>query len=144
MYLTNVCYFSSDSQTLSVFCVLFLAAVTSKWIYLCTVDATDTHSATDTAEEVDQSGLTTFTAPVLSRSWLAVVTTAGAEMTVHIMKTFPFAAWITLPPLPRRLPLPVPPLWAPLQPSQVLLLRQVTVTNKLHSLTYWGYHFRIR
>ena len=66
--------------------------VSKLWTYLCTVDGTGAHSATDTAEEVDQSGLTTFAAPVLSRSWLAVVTTAGAHITVDITKTSPSSA----------------------------------------------------
>jgi len=90
----SVCCRRGSACRYDCLCFLVLAAASCKRTYRCIVDATGSVSATDTAEEVDQSGLTTFIALVLSRSWLAVVTTAGAHITVDIMKTSPSSAWM--------------------------------------------------
>ena len=56
------------------------------------VDATDAHSATGTGEEVDRSGLTTYTATVLKHSLATVLIVAGVPITVHMLKTYPLCA----------------------------------------------------
>ena len=57
-----------------------------------TLDATDAHSATGTAQEVDRSGLTTYTATVMRHSLATVLTVAGVPITVHTVKTSPLCA----------------------------------------------------
>ena len=52
----------------------------------------DAHSATGTEEELDRSGLMTYTAPVRRRSLAIVLTEDGAAITADTMKTSPLSA----------------------------------------------------
>ena len=63
-------------------------------MHSCSAEGTGAHSATDTAVAVDRSGLTTFIASVPSHIWVTVLTTAGADITAHIMRTSPSSAWM--------------------------------------------------
>jgi len=64
------------------------------WLCAYTVDATDVRSTTGMAQAVDRSGLTTYNALGLRRSWAVVVIMAGDIITADTVMMFPLSALI--------------------------------------------------
>jgi len=92
------CSYAADAVDVSIVCYddSGVHRHVQQLLCSCVADAADAHSATGTGEDMERSGLTTYTAPVRRRSLAIVLTEDGAAITADTMKTSPLSAIMIL------------------------------------------------